>query len=292
MQSQPGFYLIYFLLFIVIFSSFSCSMSFEKRRYRPGYHVNVIQNHRQTKSAQQTTDRINNQKSTSSDLKIVSTVTDQPSDLKMNMEVESSKTIDFIPTRTKNIQGSQSFHKKHDLAKWKVDHALQTKGFSIKKRRIGAWILWGIALLLVLLSIISAITNIAFAPYYYYAWTALWLLPIIAILSGIAGLLVRVVGEKKEPDYEFQPKLVEAAFIVSVSFLSISILALVFSFFSTFIILCFYLIMASFGGGGVAMGLGIYMFKDDKSVKTKLAIAFGVICLILAILAFLLIALF
>ncbi len=282
-------------MFAFIASLCSCSISFEKRRYRPGYHVDVVQRQHRSK-----TNRINTESVKINDMALekISTPfnlsTAEYEQAEENPVIIKNKKIEPNRTelvKTKPIQEYKpTFIHAHKTSK-KINKASETKkSKSLRDRKTAAWILGGISVLLaILVAILFSVYGLGF---YGIMLIVYGVLGLAAILLAIIALIVRFAGIRKEEGYVHKPVgrgFTNAGFYISIITVCLAVFAFIFSllfpggFFS--VILCLIsAIMAC-----LSFGMGFKSLKDDKSIKTKLTIIFGFIALLLAIISIILI---
>lgn len=280
------------LLVCILFTS-SCSLTFEKRRYRPGYHVDMVKSH--SDRSMNDNDKVLHTNKQGIKAQLLPTGNIAP-ELKViepvisnDTEYTNSDNSLVVSNRCKKSNGVQ--RKKHLHAVKggkKLYHINKTK--SLEGRKAAAWVLGGLSLLVAIIG--AALSTIGYG-------IGLAILGIclgIAALFAIIALLVRFIGPTKQQEENPPPyvpvnsQFINGSFIFSIITLAIALLGFVFGF----LIYPFGIVAFSIGiVAGVAailsFSLGFRALKDDKSFKTKLIIIFGFIALILAALAILLV---
>lgn len=259
----------------------SCSMSFEKRRYRPGYHVDVIIK--------------KNREIISNDHRVEELQVENILPIKRKLIVidDSVKQIPQIPLvnvadKKRNLQNiTINNHKDlriklqlHQPTKKlsKILHVKKTHG--LRGKKIAAWIIGGLAAGL-------ALGSIPFYAIGSFAWIFGLIMLGIALILTIVALCVRFIGAKGLVDEPFVPTpvssgFINAGFILGIIAVSLALLAFIFSF----LVYPFGIVSMSLGVVAgilafVTMGLGFRALKDDKGIKVKLTIIFAFIALLL-----------
>ncbi len=198
---------LYILICIFITSLFSCSISFEKRRYRPGYHIDVTQHPQRLRTHKRNSETVKidpfdqrpvliSSKSGSIELGTIKKV---PSITEGNKLINDHSSL--VKTENINIKKTTLIFK--DLTSKKMSRASETKqSNSLKGRKIAAWILGGLAIALFLLFIIFAIvwTNAGGFLVGLALPSAFLFFAVPAIILAIIALCVRFIGVYKEKD--------------------------------------------------------------------------------------------
>lgn len=267
-------------------SFFSCSMTFEKRRYRPGYHVDMVKvNHRANEANGKHSASLVNKSnlkpviieseinSSKPNLLSINQASKRDSNHKINSKQGSNPK--FIPKKKFDLS---SFFQSKKILKTNSTHGASKLGIIL------GWTLGGTA---IILAIAALIVMFKFGIYGIIIGVSLM------IVAAILGILAFVLGFKqyKEPS-ETKPVskgFINGSFIFSIIVLILSIISFVFSFFIyPFGLVSMIISITTMVAAVIAFSLGFRALKDDKSIKTKLIIIFGFIALLIAALALIL----
>jgi hypothetical protein len=285
--------LIFLLLITCIASFFSCSVNIEKRRYRPGYHTNIVQkNHRDPFHASSNNRSYNQVVSkenkilpiTPSNEIILPDIQKEP--LPVKQDAFEKKRSNQLRT---NIRPAEKKISKNDhIKRSNTIHDLK-KAQGKKGKIIAAWILGALGIIFGLCSIAGFFVG------YIGAILGGGLLGLGA-LFGIIALIVRFTKPKEEREKIKKERLeknpykpvdagfVNTSFILAIVTASVALVGFILSFFVYPIgiigwILCLLAALASV----LVVILGFRAKKDDKGIKPKLTIALGFLAFVLAI---------
>lgn len=272
----------------------SCSLTFEKRRYRPGYHVDMVKTHSMGPSngndkITEVNRKDNNTQILSSEypateFKVIDPeLINEHTDNGSKIILEKSNKVN----RSNGILHRINFNKA-DHGK-KIFHVNKTKG--LREKKIAAWVLGGLSM-----SVFAVGVGMSFISWGGIGLIIFGICLAIAVLFALIALIVRYAGAKKLENEEPPPyvpissNFVNGSFIFSIITLSLALLSFIFSFLIyPFGLVAFSLGIVSIVAAITTFSLGFRALKDDKSLKTKLIIIFGFIALILAVLAILLV---
>jgi hypothetical protein len=265
----------------------SCSISFEKRRYRPGYHVEVVKNHQK-----------NNAETRPQKQVVVDVTPVKHETLRIHAPIEgpnrdSLKTLNGNKTPKVNTANRKQFStaqfgdkalKKSSRDYHKYKHIKSLKETKvIKNRKTKAWIIGAIAILLAIIAILSGI----FAGNVGIFIAALF--GGFAVVLAVVALLIRYVGLKKEKanngvHQPVKPGFINGSFITSIIVLSVSLIGFVLScLIYPFGLIGWGISIGMLVASLVAMILGFIALKDDKGLKTILSVVFAIVALIIAV---------
>jgi hypothetical protein len=279
------------ILILVSMLISSCSMTFEKRRYRPGYHVEVVKK-RNPSSIIDKNDVVD---LNSNDVRPLPIQTVEESVL---------LTTTIVPFRinTKQKHNEKKVEKKLNIGrtttgfgKWKSisnsKHPIRpllksnTTNGSNPIGKILGWTFGGLSIGFCIAGVICFIAVGGFA--------GIGLGAILMIVSALLVILALVFGliKWKEPDATkpLKPGFVKGSFIFSIITLAVALIGFVFGFIVfPFGVVALSLASVAIPASIIAIGLGFAALKKDSSLKTKLIIIFAFVALILAVLAMIL----
>jgi cation transport ATPase len=290
---------LYVLLLLFCLGQFSCSISIEKRRYRPGYYVNTVHSIPQKNTRQ--VDRVKND-SMDHNVQVHSlppVIVSQENEKTRREEHQTiKKTINdrSLVKRSVKIPNLRIPPSHFPDKKDRIPHAVN----EMSKRKITAWILGGISMLFALGSLASFAIPIASVYFFMGLMGIAVILAVLAIVYGVTKSKQQKEKEKKEKEEKNIPETINqkyftGMFIFAVIILVISIIAMILgaSYINFWLSSAIYTpTMVLFGismtGGVVAIGLGFGGLKKENKWRTKLTIIFGFLTLIFATLALLL----
>jgi hypothetical protein len=285
--------LIFLLLITCLVSFFSCSINIEKRRYRPGYHTNIVQKNYRTpfhaSSNNKSSGQVITKEKSILPIEPYKETTFPDSDQQEPIPVKQDGLKKKWNDPKTNIRTTEKkISKKDDIKRNKTIHDLK-KAQSRKGKIIAAWILGALGIIFGLCSIAGFFVG------YIGAILGGGLLGLGA-LFGIIALIVRFTKSKKESEEIKKEKLeknpykpvdagfVNASFIFAIVTASVALVGFILSFFVYPIgtigwIFCLVAALASV----LVVIFGFRAKRDDKGIKPKLTIALGFLAFILAI---------
>ncbi len=291
-------YTFYLLLVLFCIGQFSCSISIEKRRYRPGYYVNTVKPHHLNTQHVYTpqVDSVNQRVHV--DRLEPNLVLQENKKRGMEDHQETKQTIDHRSPVKQTVKPPTVQFRKWDLPD-KNKKIPQAMG-EMSKRKITAWILGGISMLIALCSLASF--AIPYAPLLFFGaiMGIAGIFAILAIIFGVTKSKAQKEKEKKEREEKNIPitvnqKYFTGSFIFSAIVVLLAIITMVLgmSYISFQLSAALYVpTMVLFGitmtGGVVAAVLGFGGLSKENKWRTKLTIIFGFLALILATIGFLL----
>jgi hypothetical protein len=266
----------------------SCSLHIEKRRYRKGYHIDIVGNPSKTKVQIIETPQAIQHHFPEENSEVDSFQYAKRDLIPIPSQIHSKKT--FIPGQFAKPAENKSPYRKFGFKRnpKQVNHAKTIN--SVKTRRTIAWILGGIAIFLALAYLILGF--IFMGPYG--AFVYMVGLIIAALFLAIVALIVRYVGVKKDVEREKTepPKKLGKGFFNAGFYMAIASVALgLAGFLSGFLLSSLsFLLPIIFGTFGLitaitAFCFGIVGLKDDPTPKSKVTIIVALIGLVLSILA-------
>jgi hypothetical protein len=276
---------------LIIFNLWSCSMTFEKRHYRPGYHINYVKKHQRNHPIENNPNLVRETRNhhTLPSAIIENGISPTKSDsvfVKINTEPTKESTTFISKTIKKQRDGTI-----HQYKRSKKN--LELKAIkTLKKRKKTAWILGGLGIGFAVLGIFGLV----FLGYVGLGGIAGGFLG-IALVFAIIALIVRFKKGKDEPVEELKEKpyppvssgFKNFSFIFSIVIASMALIGLTFGFFIyPFGFIGFAISIFCTTAAIVLIGMGIRAILGENSMKVKLILIFSSVALILAILGMIL----
>lgn len=268
----------------MVFCFSSCSITFEKRRYRQGYHVEIVKNHHRS-SVIHKKDSVLVKKNEITPVALYEEMnaiihapvyfsTKKNNLLEKNKEAKIMKPKSpSIPIYWDNLKPKKFFKK----AFYKPDDVKVRSKLGL----IFGLIFGGISLILLIVGLIALSGG---------GWGGLSIAVFAfmgCIIALIIALVLGLIKWKAPEDYTpVSPKHIQAGFVMSIISAGLGLLSLIFSF------LIYPFGWIAIGVASAALLLGIISFSfgfrslpTDKSLKTKLTIILGFLALLFLILA-------
>ncbi len=275
----------------------SCSIQVEKRRYRPGYYVQVSPNVNKTKHHEVKHNPDNEW------MEKTKQKSEQPTDIATKEELKDSTpaTRTVLKTYTEDIEWEDISIDLHEKEERSISPEQENKsatqvgqgaspketlGDNKRRRRVWAWITGGVAFAL----LIGSILMFSLIGGWYGVNIILGAIIIgLALIMAIIALLLRYSGYRYLPDinpHEGPVRKGKAGFALSIISLSLALIAFVFSFLANPMGgIGFGIAVATIFLSIISFSLGFSGLRSGKSVKVILAIVMGFIALLLASLA-------
>lgn len=263
---------------LLVLLMYSCSVTFEKRRYRPGYHVDIVHKNKQKQDL-----RTSETKLDLIEQQALLIKTKNKLDINRNYTpIQYKKTTSVNTSLNKK---KQTFKDDLQVKKYqfkKLKGISSTKSVFIKNSI--AWALWILAIML-MIGYLVLVLVLGFQNLLSYLFL---FLPAIGNLLSIIGTFVKFIAEKKQPDYNYSAKRINQTFYYNLGALIFSIIGCVFSLLSSLIsVWGFVFNIISIGLGVVGMAAAFQNLKDEHGVKTILSIIFSFLIFIMSTIGFL-----
>jgi len=292
MKSNP---VVVLILVSILAMLTACSVSFEKRRYNPGYHVETIHSsHRRQQLHSTKNDHLK---------------TKHLPELYVQVAVENnSDTIqpfiekDILPAVKTNVKADRKKEKPASISpfdfilKHIVKHEQMKPGLKATKEgnimKILAWVFGGLAMaaIVVMIVLLIALSGWAKLGALFICLIVAFVLAIVAMVLALAAIpsgktnseITQSESEVEKPDRGKNASLILGIFSIVLAIAALT-LTLVGLWIIGLIIACIVIALSI-----AAFTVGFVRLKKDKSIKNILGIIFGLVAFVMAVLAIIL----